>query len=85
CLSLPSNLEEFEPIISTAIDHINCEEYNSTENNCAFRLYNSSIGIISNIIDENTIDVAFSTTQTIISATIKKTTKHFNLNGTPAS
>ncbi|CAG8468433.1 386_t:CDS:2 [Racocetra fulgida] len=80
CLSFPSISQEFEPIISTAIDHINGEEYDPTENNRVFR---HQTNLPPTLILQQ--DVAFPTTQTIISATIKKTTKHFHINGTPAS
>ncbi|CAG8552346.1 2995_t:CDS:1, partial [Cetraspora pellucida] len=43
-------------------------------------LCNRSIGIITDIIDENTIKATFPTPQTIVTATIKKTTKYFDLN-----
>ena len=47
-------------------------------------LCNGSIGIITKLIDENHIEVAFPTKSGIIQIIVEKITAYFNLNGAPA-
>ncbi|GBC05190.1 hypothetical protein RclHR1_00610002 [Rhizophagus clarus] len=55
---------------------------NTLYNNC---IYNGSIGIITKIHDEKSIDVAFLTKTGLTVITVNKTTDRFNYNSQPAS
>jgi len=48
-------------------------------------LYNGFIGIVIKLIDNDTINVIFPTSQRMITANVKKITKRFLLNGLPSS